>query len=54
MAIKYEISSGNIFADIGVENPEEALVKAELVTHIHDVIKKKEAHTNKNNKKGKA
>lgn len=41
MAIKYEISSGNIFADIGVENPEEALVKAVLVTHIHDIIKKK-------------
>lgn len=35
------MSSGNIFADIGVENPEEALAKAELVTHIHDVIKKK-------------
>ena len=41
MAIKYELSSGNVFADIGIENPEEALAKAKLITHIHDVIKKK-------------
>jgi len=36
-----EISSDNIFADIGVENPEEELTKAELAWEIDQIIKKK-------------
>jgi predicted XRE-type DNA-binding protein len=28
--IKHEESSGNVFADLGIENPEEALAKSEL------------------------
>jgi hypothetical protein len=34
-------SSGNIFADIGIENPEETLAKAEIVQQIYITIKKK-------------
>ena len=34
-------SSGNIFADLNIENPEEALAKAELAARIHKIIKKK-------------
>ena len=32
-------SSGNVFADLGVKNPEEALVKARLAHVISDAIK---------------
>ncbi|MES2121508.1 MAG: helix-turn-helix transcriptional regulator [Chlamydiota bacterium] len=39
--IKYEESSGNVFADLGVENPEEALAKSELAHQITKIIKKK-------------
>jgi predicted XRE-type DNA-binding protein len=39
--IDYEISSGNVFADIGVRNPEEALAKAELAIQINDLIEEK-------------
>ena len=39
--IEYEDSSGNVFADLGVENPEEALAKAELARQIGKLIKKK-------------
>ncbi|WP_044881943.1 helix-turn-helix domain-containing protein [Neochlamydia sp. EPS4] len=39
--IKYEESSGNVFADLGIENPEEALAKAELARQIAKLIKKK-------------
>jgi predicted XRE-type DNA-binding protein len=35
----YVISSGNIFADLGVPNPEEALVKAELANKIAALIR---------------
>ncbi len=34
-------SSGNVFADLGIENPEEALVKSELAREIAKHIKKK-------------
>jgi predicted XRE-type DNA-binding protein len=34
-------SSGNVFADLGIPNPEEALAKAEIVRQIHKTIKKK-------------
>lgn len=39
--IEWEVSSGNVFADIGVENPEEELTKAKLVWEIEQIIKKK-------------
>ena len=39
--IQYEESSGNVFADLGIENPEEALDKAELARQIGKLIKKK-------------
>lgn len=34
-------SSGNVFADLGIQNPEEVLAKAEIVRQIHRTIKKK-------------
>jgi predicted XRE-type DNA-binding protein len=38
---RYEIGSGNVFQDIGVPNPEEHLVKAQLVFRIDGIIKKR-------------
>ena len=35
----YMISSGNVFADLGVPNPEEALAKAELAHKIAELIR---------------
>ena len=35
-----EVSSGNIFADLGLSNPEERLLKAELVRKISEIITK--------------
>ena len=37
---RYETGSGNVFQDIGVPNPEEHLVKAQLVFRIDGIIKK--------------
>jgi predicted XRE-type DNA-binding protein len=37
----YEISSGNVFADLGLPNPEERLAKAELARQINNLIKAK-------------
>jgi predicted XRE-type DNA-binding protein len=37
-----EESSGNVFADLGFPNPEEHLVKVELVTRIDDLLKARE------------
>jgi predicted XRE-type DNA-binding protein len=34
-------SSGNVFADLGFDNPEEMLLKAELVRQISSAIKEK-------------
>lgn len=34
-------SSGNVFADIGVREPEEMLIKAELSARIVDIIRKR-------------
>lgn len=31
--------SGNVFADLGLDNPEEELLKAQLVREIRDIIK---------------
>lgn len=39
--IQYKESSGNVFADLGIENPEEALAKSELARQIAKIIKKK-------------
>jgi len=38
---KIEESSGNVFADLGVPNPEEYLVKAKLAIQIGKLIKEK-------------
>jgi len=36
--IECEPSSGNVFADVGFTNPEEALAKAEIARHINRLI----------------
>jgi predicted XRE-type DNA-binding protein len=36
--VTIEKSSGNVFADLGLKNPEELLAKAELVQRICDII----------------
>jgi predicted XRE-type DNA-binding protein len=36
-----EESSGNVFADLGLANPEDALAKAQLVIEIAKIIKKR-------------
>ena len=40
--IEFELSSGNVFADIGFDNAEEMLLKSELVRQINKTIKGKE------------
>ena len=39
--IEYEMSSGNVFSDLGIENPEEELTKAKLVWEIEQIIRRK-------------
>ena len=39
--IDYEEGSDNIFADLGIENPEEYFVKARLASLIYDYIEEK-------------
>jgi len=34
-------SSGNVFADMGVAEPEEELAKAQLASHIRDTVKRR-------------
>jgi predicted XRE-type DNA-binding protein len=34
----YEVGSGNVFADLGLADPEERLLKAELALKIRDLI----------------
>lgn len=36
-----EVGSGNVFRDIGIRNPEVALVKAELVSQINSIINRR-------------
>lgn len=36
--IKVQASSGNVFADLDLPNPEEMLIKAELVRRISEII----------------
>ncbi len=40
-SIEYEVSSGNVFADLGVAQPEEALLKADLALTISQLIQKR-------------
>jgi predicted XRE-type DNA-binding protein len=37
----YIISSGNVFSDLELPNPEEVLAKAELVRQINNLVKQK-------------
>lgn len=39
MNIDYEISSGNVFEDLNIDNPVEMLAKAELAQKITSIIK---------------
>lgn len=39
--IEYAESSENVFADLGIPNPEEAIAKAEVALKICEIIKKK-------------
>ncbi len=39
MKSKIKDSSGNVFADLKISNPEEALAKAEVAGKIHKVLK---------------
>lgn len=39
--IEYEESSGNVFADLGVEEPEEALLKSDLAIRIAQLIEER-------------
>ena len=39
--IEYEESSGNVFADLAIANPEEALAKSQIVVEISRIIKRK-------------
>jgi predicted XRE-type DNA-binding protein len=38
--IKVTASSGNVFADMGLAEPEEELTKAQLVSHIREAIRR--------------
>ena len=38
---QYEVSSGNVFADLGLPNAEELLAKSEVAMKIAAIIKKK-------------
>ncbi len=39
MDIQHQPSSGNVFADLGIPNPEEALAKADIASRIASIIK---------------
>lgn len=39
--ITAEVSSGNVFADLGFDNPEEELLKAKLAREIRAIIKRR-------------
>ena len=40
--IDYTLSSGNVFADLGVAEPEEALAKSELAATIRTIIERRQ------------
>ncbi|MCX6991097.1 MAG: helix-turn-helix transcriptional regulator [Chlamydiae bacterium] len=37
--IEYEVSSGNVFADLGLDQPEELLARAKLLNNVSTLIK---------------
>lgn len=39
--LDYEVGSGNVFADLGLPDPEERLAKAEIALQINDLIEQK-------------
>ena len=39
--INVEVGSGNVFADLGLPNPEEHLAKAELASRISEVLRER-------------
>ena len=39
--LEFEVSSGNVFADLGVVQPEEALLKADLALTISQLIQQR-------------
>lgn len=39
--IEIELSSGNVYADLGISDAEQMLVKARLATKINEIIKRK-------------
>lgn len=39
--IEYEVSCGNVFADLGVDNPDEMLAKAKLASAILKIIEER-------------
>jgi len=39
--VEFEVSSGNVFADLGVPHPEEALLKADLALTISELIEQR-------------
>ncbi|NQU65345.1 MAG: XRE family transcriptional regulator [SAR324 cluster bacterium] len=39
--LKYQVGSGNVFEDLGVENPDEYLQKAKIASLIYDIIESK-------------
>ena len=39
--IKSEKGSGNVFKDLGLDNPEDRLVKARIVSMIYDIIEER-------------
>lgn len=39
--IEYEESSGNVFKDLGLPNPEERLAKARLASMIYDILEER-------------
>jgi predicted XRE-type DNA-binding protein len=39
--VDYVVSSGNVFADLGLPNPEEALAKAELANKISVLVRER-------------
>lgn len=42
MSVDHENSSGNVFTDLGLPNPEQELVKAELTIQIFKLLKERE------------
>lgn len=39
--IEYTESSGNVFSDLDISNPEEAAIKAQITLKIQEIIEKK-------------